>query len=85
VETVAVLALAFGLLAASIGVFVWAARRIRRGGGGATVGILGATHEMLSNDQRRAAETIIRRNAGESESEAESSDPFGGSQGPDQN
>jgi len=67
---------AFGLLAACIGVCVWAARRIRRGGGGVTVGVLGALHEMLSAEQRRAAETIIQRNAGESEAEESSSDPL---------
>lgn len=75
-ETASVLIFAFGLLAASIGVFVWAARRIRRGGGGATVGVLGALYEMLSSDQRRAAETIIERNAGESEADESSSGPL---------
>ena len=66
---------AFGLLAACIGVFVWVARRVRKGGGGTAVGVLGATHEMLSSDRRRAAETVIRRNAGESDEEEPSSDP----------
>ena len=70
------LVFAFGLLAASIGVFVWATRRIRKGGGGATVGVLGATYEMLSSDQRRAVETIVKRNAGESEEDQSSSDPL---------
>jgi hypothetical protein len=74
-ETVFVLIFAFGLLAASIGVFVWLARRIRKGGGGAAVGVLGALHEMLSTDRRRAGETIIRRNAGESEEDDSSGDP----------
>jgi hypothetical protein len=67
---------AFGLLAVCVGVFVWISRRIRRGGGGATVGLLGATHEMLSTDRRKAGETIIRRNAGDSESGEDSSDPL---------
>jgi len=75
-ETTVVLIFAFALLAVCIGVFVWTSRRIRKGGGGATVGILGATHEILSTDQRKAAEMIIRRNAGESESDEASSDPL---------
>jgi hypothetical protein len=73
--TALVLIFAFGLLAVCIGVFVWTSRRIRKGGGGATVGVLGATHEMLSTDQRKAAETIIRRHAGDSESDEASGDP----------
>jgi len=73
--TALTLIFAFGLLAVCIGVFVWTSRRIRRGGGGATVGVLGATHEMLTTDQRKAAETIITRNAGESESDEASGDP----------
>jgi hypothetical protein len=75
IETVEVLIFALAILAVCIGVFVWASRRIRKGGGGATVGVLGATYEMLSSDQRRAAETIIKRNAGETEEEESSSDP----------
>jgi hypothetical protein len=75
-ETAFVLIFAFGILAACIGLFVWVSRRIRKGGGGATVGALGAIHEMLSSDRRKAAETIIRRNAGESEEEEASSDPL---------
>jgi hypothetical protein len=70
------LVFALGVLAASIGVFVWATRRIRKGGGGATVGVLGATYEMLSSDQRRAVETIVKRTAGESEEDQSSSDPL---------
>ena len=81
--TASVLIFTFGLLAACIGVFVWASRRVRKGGGGATVGVLGATHEMLSSDQRRAAETIIRRNAGESEDDEASSDPLNRGRGSD--
>jgi hypothetical protein len=75
-EIASVLIFAFGLLAACVGVFVWASRRIKKGGGGATVGVLGATYEMLSSDQRRAAETIIRRNAGECDEDESSSDPL---------
>ena len=69
------LIVAVAVLAAGTGVFVWTCRRVRRGGGGATVGVLGATHEMLSEDQRRASETILQRNAGEQEEEDASSDP----------
>ena len=63
------------VLAAAVAVFVWFGRRIRRGGGGATVGVLGATHEMLSQDRRRAGETILKRNAGTQFEEDESGDP----------
>jgi hypothetical protein len=66
---------ALAVLVAFVWVFVWSTRRIRRGGGGATVGLLGATHELLSSDQRKAAETIVQRNAGESEEDQSSSDP----------
>ena len=66
---------ALAILVASIWVSVWAARRVRRGGGGATVGALGASYEMLSEEKRRAAETIVKRNAGESEDEDEALDP----------
>ena len=63
------------ILVASIWISVWAARRVRRGGGGVTVGALGATYEMLSEEKRRAAETIVKKNAGESEDEDGSTDP----------
>ena len=74
-ETALTLLFAFGLLAVCLVVFVWVCRRVRRGGGGATVGTLGAIHEMLTEDQRRANETIVQRNAGEEEEEDASSDP----------
>jgi hypothetical protein len=70
------LAFALVLLAAWIGVFVWLARRIRKGGGGATVGVLGAIHEMLSQEKRRAGQTIVRQNAGQPEEDDSSSDPL---------
>jgi len=66
---------ALAILVASIWVAVWAARRVRRGGGGATVGALGASYEMLSEEKRRAAETIVKRNAGENEDEDGALDP----------
>ena len=74
-STVISLIVALCVLAASVGVFVWVCRRVRRGGGGATVGMLGATHEMLPSDQRRATETILKKNAGDREEEDTSSDP----------
>lgn len=40
-----------------------------------TVGALGAVHEMLSSDRQKAAETIIERNAGQSEEDDAQSDP----------
>ena len=64
-----------GILAACAVIFVWVCRRVRKGGGGATVGVLGATHEMLAEDRRRANETILKRNAGKQEEEDASSDP----------
>jgi hypothetical protein len=63
------------LLAASVAVFIVYARGVRRGGGGLTVGVLGATHEMLSEDRRKAGETILNRNAGVQLEEDESGDP----------
>ena len=69
------LIIALVVLIAFVVVFVWSTRRMRKGGGGATVGVLGATYDMLSSDQRRAAETIVQRNAGQSEEEDASSDP----------
>jgi hypothetical protein len=74
-EDAPILAFALAVLVAFVWVLVWSMWRIRRGGGGATVGVLGATHEMLSSDQRKAAEEIIHRNAAESREDESSSDP----------
>jgi hypothetical protein len=67
--------LALAILVACVWVAIWASRRVRRGGGGATVGVLGATYEMLSEDKRRATETIVKQKAGETDEEDDSSDP----------
>jgi hypothetical protein len=75
IPTTLELVFAFGLLAVAVGVFLWASRRLRKGGGGAEVGLLGGTFDMLSSDQRKAGETIIKRNAGESEEDESSSEP----------
>lgn len=63
------------LLAIYFVVFVWFTRRVRRGGGGMTSGVLGATHEMLSEERRRAGEMILKRNAGDQLEEDEDGDP----------
>jgi hypothetical protein len=65
---------AFALLAACIGLFVWISRRVRKGGGGAQVGVLGAIHDMLSSERRRAAETIVERSAGQPEEDEAASE-----------
>ena len=72
---VGTLIFALCILVAFCAVVVWVCRRVRRGGGGATVGVLGATHELLAEDTRRAGEAIVQRNAGEEEEEDDSSAP----------
>jgi hypothetical protein len=69
------IAVAFGILVAFIVVFVSISRKIRRGGGGATVGMLGATHEILTEDRRRAGEEIIQQKAGKGIEGEKSGDP----------
>jgi hypothetical protein len=69
------LGVGLAVLIGFIGVFVWCARRARRGGGGATVGMLGAVHELLSRDRQRAGETIVERNAGKQAEADESGEP----------
>ena len=69
------LLVAAGVLAGYLIVFVWCTRRVRRGGGGISVGVLGATHEMLAEDRRKAGETILRRNAGAQFEEDKSGEP----------
>ena len=71
------LVVALAILAGFITVFVWISRRVRRGGGGQTAGMLGATHEMLSEDRRRAGETILEERAGKKLQEDESGEPEG--------
>jgi hypothetical protein len=38
--------------------------------------VLGAIHEMLSQEKRRAGQTIVRQNAGQPEEDDSSSDPL---------
>ena len=71
------LAAALAILIGFITFFVWISRRVRRGGGGQTAGMLGAAHEMLSEDRRRAGETILEERAGKKLHEEESGDPEG--------
>ena len=72
---------ALAVLGGFVAIFVWCARRVRRGGGGQTAGVLGATHEMLSEDRRRAGETILERQAGRQLEEDESGEPEGDAKG----
>ena len=72
------LMVALAILIGFVIIFIWCARRVRRGVGGATSGMLGATHEILSEDRRRAGETILERKAGKGLEEDESGEPDGG-------
>ena len=74
-DVVISLLVAAGVLIGYLTVFVWLTRKVRRGGGGISVGVLGATHEMLAEHRRRAGEMILRRNAGDQIEEDESGDP----------
>ena len=50
---------------AILGIFVmagWSARR--KGAGGMSTTVVGATYNMLSEDKRRAAEIVVKQNAG---------------------
>lgn len=72
------LMVALAILIGFVTIFIWIARRVRRGGGGETAGVLGATHEMLSEDRRRAGETILARKAGKQLEEDKSGEMEGG-------
>ena len=52
------------VLLAVIGIFLWIAVKVRRGGGSMTTTVLGATDAFLTHEKRRAAETIVNENAG---------------------
>jgi hypothetical protein len=47
-----------------IAVFIRTSIRLRKGGGSTTTIALGSTDELLTKDQRQAAETIVNINAG---------------------
>jgi hypothetical protein len=69
------LLLALGILVGFFILFVWIARRTRKGGGGTTVSTLGAAHNLLNRDQKKAAEIIVETHAGKQMEEDESADP----------
>lgn len=58
----------FIFLAATLFTVVWIfiriSLRLRRGGGSMTTVVLGATDEFLTEDRKKAAETIVNENAG---------------------
>jgi hypothetical protein len=55
--------------------FVYAAQRMRKGGGSMTTIALGATDEFLTTDRSKAAEVIVERKAGKEEESQSSHDP----------
>jgi len=76
-DTLTILSAALVILLV-IGIFIWLTIRIRRGGGSLTTIGLGATHEFLTKDRRKAAEVIVNQNAGkelESQSSAAPKNP----------
>ncbi|NQT26682.1 hypothetical protein HQ585_15105 [candidate division KSB1 bacterium] len=48
---------------------------LKGGSGGSTNVFFGATNDLLSHDQKRAAEVIVKKDAGEKEEEQESGEP----------
>ena len=70
-QVLMVLCIAVGLIFVILG-FLWGAWRIRKGGGGTTTTILGATDGLMSNDTRAASETIVEVNAGNKAEEQDS-------------
>ena len=69
------LLLVLGLLVLIITVFIRTSMRLRKGGGSLTTTVLGATDELLTSDQRKAAETIVNINAGKKLEEQGSGEP----------
>jgi hypothetical protein len=67
--------LVFGGIALVIGIFVKISLRIRRGGGGLTTVVLGATDEFYHKDRKKAVEMIVDQNAGKKMEDQASSDP----------
>lgn len=52
------------ILCAVVWIFIRISLRLRRGGGSMTTVVLGATDEFLTEDRKKAAETIVNENAG---------------------
>jgi hypothetical protein len=73
-----------GVIVLVIAIFVRTSMSLRKGGGSITTTVLGATHEMLTKDQRKAAETIVNVNAGKRLDEQRSGEPPLGGAGPNQ-
>lgn len=69
------LVFAFAILAAVCVTFIVISQRVRRRGGSLVTGMLGATHELLTTERRRAGEVILKERAGERSEEEESGDP----------
>lgn len=69
------LLLVFGLIVLVIIMFIRTSMRLRKGGGSLTTTVLGATDELLTNDQRKAAETIVNINAGKKLEEQHTGEP----------
>ena len=65
----------FVLLIVVIGGFIRICVKLRRGGGSMTTTVLGATDAFLTQDRRKAAETIVNENAGKKFEQLPSSDP----------
>ncbi len=73
-DTMALIVVA-AVLCLVIVTFVRISIRLRRGGGSLTTVVLGATDEFLTEDKKRAAETIVNENAGKRFEEQSSSAP----------
>lgn len=69
------LALAFALVIAVGAAFAAIGLRVRRRGGSLVTTTLGATHELLTAERRRAGEVILSERSGEREDDDESGDP----------
>ncbi len=65
----------FVAVVAVVAIFVAITARLRRGGGSMTTVALGATDAFLTQERRRAAETIVNENAGKKFVDQASGDP----------
>ena len=60
-----------------IALFVKVAKSgFRHGGGGSTNVIAGATQDLMTHDQQKAIEVIVKQQAGETEEEQTSGEPI---------